>query len=463
MIPQEIIDKILDKVSLVEVISKYTDIKRSGRNFMALCPFHGEKTPSFSISEDKGLYHCFGCGASGNAIRFLMDYQKKSFTESVQELAGIAGIELEQTPDYKGSGSIKEKGVLLDICRETLTFFHNNLLNSTEAQKAREYIKKRKLSLESVKLYRLGYGGNGWNSLQMHLKEKGFSDSDLLKAGVVTRSSKPGSTGKYFDRFRERVIFPIFDRDGNCVGFGGRILTEDKNAAKYLNSPESPLFHKGSLLFSLNFAKDNITRQKTAILVEGYMDVIGLAQNGIVNAVAPLGTALTENQLGIIKKYCDTVIFLFDGDEAGISAANRAVDISVDSGLNQGVVILPQKKDPYDYVMEYGKDAFLQYITDRKLSPFEFKMRFFSKKIDIKTDKVRFLLAVFPYLSRVNSSIIREEYIKKLANFLEEDYGIVLSEYKSFLGKDKSLGRMIKESVKLVKSVGRVELEFIGL
>lgn len=317
VIPQAVIDEILNKVSIIDVIGKYIEIKKSGKNSLALCPFHQEKTPSFSISEDKGLYHCFGCGASGNTIKFLMDYQKLTFIEALQEMAKSAGVDLNQYSGINDFIPVKEKDELIKINREAMSYYHKMLWSSSDSLEARNYLKNRKVTPDIVKVYRLGYGGKDWNSLRDYLNGKGFRDDAIIKTGLISN----GNTG-LFDRFRDRIIFPILDKDGNPVGFGGRILEGEKKTAKYLNSAENIIFHKGSLLFSLNLAKDEIVKDKKAILVEGYMDVIALYQNGIKNSVAPLGTSLTENQLNILKKYCEKVIFIFDGDKAGIKAAN---------------------------------------------------------------------------------------------------------------------------------------------
>jgi DNA primase len=457
VIPQNIIDEINDKVSILEVIGKFTEIKKSGRNYLALCPFHQEKTPSFSISEEKGLYHCFGCGASGNAIKFLMDYQKLTFMEALQELSKVAGIDLERFREDKDFHPSKEKETFILINREAMLYYHQLLLQETKSESAREYLKKRKITLETVKTFRLGFGGTDWSGIFEHLKKKGFQEEDILKAGLVSKG-----TNGFIDRFRERIIFPIFDKEGEVTGFGGRILNEDKKVAKYLNSAENLLFHKGSLLYAFHLAKDEISRKKEAILVEGYMDVIALHQNGIQNVVAPLGTALTENQLRLIKRYCDQVLFAFDGDSAGITAANRAIDIAVRSDLSQNVVIL-NKKDPYDYVMEHGAESFLSYLKEKRLSPMDFKIRYFSRQLDIHTEKVKFLLLLFPYINQTQSAVTRESYLKKVSDYIQEDFRLILSEYQSFLKKDKNLGKRIEESKRNDKKINPVEKEFVAL
>ncbi len=457
MIPQEVIGNILDRVSILDVIGRYTEIKKSGRNHLALCPFHQEKTPSFSISEEKGLYHCFGCGASGNTLKFLMDYSKLSFIEALQELAKMASIDLTAFSNEKEYASLQEKEILLKINKEAEAFFNKLLLESQDAKSARDYIKKRKLTLETVKKFRIGYGGSSRLSISEFLKEKGYRDEYILKAGL----SCQGSTG-IFDRFSGRVIFPILDREGNCVGFGGRILTDDKSQAKYLNSPENMIFHKGNLLFALNFAKEEIIKKKEAFIVEGYMDVIALHQHGIRNTIAPLGTSLTDSQMVILKRYADSVKFIFDGDEAGINAANRALDISVESGIGQSVVILPGKMDPYDYVMENGGASFEKYSTDKALPPIDFKIKYFDRKIDAKKNKVKFVMSVFPYIMKVKSAITREEYLKKTSEAISEDFEVILAEYQNFIRNDKNTGRTIKESPSSGQKAGILEAELIG-
>lgn len=458
MIPQNVIDELLNKVSIVDVIGRFTEIKKSGKNFLALCPFHKEKTPSFSISEDKGLYHCFGCGVSGNTVKFLMEYQKLSFTEALQDLAKMAGMDLKQYYSADTSYSSKEKEGLLSVNREAMLYYHEILLSSPEAQEARDYFKKRKMTLDTVKTYRLGFGGTSWTGLLEHLKQKGFSEKDIEKAGLAIS----GNRG-FYDRFKDRVLFPIFDREGNPVGFGGRILTDTKDTAKYINTSENQLFKKGTLLFSLNLARDEISREKKAFLVEGYMDVIALYQHGIKHAVAPLGTSFTEQQLAVLKRYTDTVYFLFDGDDAGINAANRALDLAVASDLTQWVVILPEKKDPYDYVMEKGRDNFNLYVEKKRMMPIDFKIRYFTRKMDIGSQKVKFIAAIFPYLARLKSPIAREDGLKRIAGFLQERYEVILAEYQSFLRDDKSVGKSIRESAAAKSDLNRQELNFISL
>ncbi len=456
MISDDVIQLIIDRVSIVDVVSRVTEVKKSGKNYMAKCPFHNERTPSFSISEEKGLYHCFGCGASGNTITFLMEYYKIDFREAVERLADMAGIDLSEYDSKENQGLLKEKKVLLKINNEVMEYFHNRFLSSQEAEKARNYIKNRNINLDMIKLFKIGYGGND-NNLFDYLKSKGYTEEYILKSGLCIKTN----TG-FYDRFRDRVIFPIFDKDGKCVGFGGRILEDRKDIAKYLNSQESILFHKGSLLFALHLALEEIAKQKCVYVCEGYMDVIALFQNNIKNVVAPLGTAITESQIQQLKKYTNNVIFLFDGDEAGINAANRAIDISSNIDVNIKIIILPNKMDPYDFVMKYGKIKTLEYFEKKLLDPINFKLVFFSKKFSIENDKINFVKNIFTYVRTRKSAIEREEAIKKIASFIKEKPETVLIEYQNFLKKEPSFGRLIDDKNIKTKNKEKHEIEFIG-
>ncbi len=461
MIPQQVIDDILNRISIVDVIGRYIDLRKSGKNYLALCPFHNEKTPSFSVSEEKGLYHCFGCGASGNVVKFLMDYQRFSFIEVIENLARMAGVDLSRYSNDEGIRTGSEREILYRVNKEAMKFFHNQLLYSEEADEARNYLKNRGLSAEIIKTFQLGYGGKEWTTLSYYLKEKGFKEEDIIKAGLSSR----GNSGLY-DRFRDRVIFPIFNREGRVAGFGGRVLRESEKVAKYLNTQETPIFHKRSLLFAFHMARDEIVKKMEAIVVEGYMDVIGLFQGGIRNVVAPLGTSLTEDQLMFLKRFCDSVVFVFDGDEAGVKAANRALDIAVKSPLKKRAVILPGGKDPFDYVMQYGAPSFIHYLEKRKLEAIEFKLRYFSKFIDKKKEKAKFVGLILPYISQINSAIEREEGLRKIAGYVEENFSVIMDEYQNYVAKGRSVVSVLREVQEnrggLVK-YPRVELEFISL
>ncbi len=454
MIPDSVIQMLIDRVSIVDIIGKVTDVKKSGKNYMAKCPFHNEKTPSMSISDEKGLYHCFGCGASGNTIKFLMDYYRITFREALDKLADMAGVDLSQYENSEDKSLSIEKKMVHKITSEVLEYYHNNLLNSKEAENARKYLANRKLTLDTIKFFKIGYGGLSHNLFQF-LKSKGYTEDSIFKSGLCLKSNDG-----IYDRFRDRVIFPIYDKDGNPVGFGGRILQDRKDIAKYVNSPENAVFHKGYLLFGLNYAKDEIIKQKVAYVVEGYMDVIALFQNNIKNAVAPLGTSITENQILQLKRYTQNLVFVFDGDDAGINAANRAIDISSTLEVNVKVVILPGKMDPYDFVMKYGKVKTLEYFEKKLLDPIDFKLIFFSKKISISRDKISFVRNIFSYIKNIRTAIEREAALKKTANFINEKLETILIEYQNFLKKENSFGRLIDN--KNTKKSENTEVEFLG-
>jgi len=456
VIPTEVITDILDRVSLSDIVGRYTEVKKSGRNAMALCPFHSEKTPSFSISDEKGLYHCFGCGASGNAIKFLKDHARLSFIDAVKELAVLAGVDVSGY-DNKASGGVnREREKFLKINIEAMQLYHKNLY-SPEGKMALGYLTGRKLTEEIIKKYRLGYGGSSRSGITGLLMSAGCSESDIVSLSLALN----GGNG-IIDKFSGRVIFPILDKDGNVVGFGGRILTNDRKSPKYLNSAENILFHKGKILYSLNFAKEAMVKSGEVFIVEGYMDVIALNQHGIENVCAPLGTSLTVNHLETIKRYCHTVIYIFDGDEAGINAANRSLDISVNSSLEQKVVILPLKNDPYDFVMASGRDKFIDYVQQRKLSPIDFKLKYFFRNDQLKKNKVRFLQSVFSYISRIDSSVTRADYLKRTSDFLHEGYETINSEYQNFRG-GKNITAGLRKSSVLNEVHLDIENEFIKL
>ncbi|MGC8764797.1 MAG: DNA primase [Brevinematia bacterium] len=455
MIPRDVIDSLINRVSIVDVIGRVTEVKKSGRNFIALCPFHNEKTPSFSISEEKGLYHCFGCGASGNTIKFLMEYYRLDFMEALEKLADMAGVDLSQYKKHFQREQIGEKKILYEIQREALTYFHNKLLQSDEALIARNYLKERNISHEMIKYFKLGYAGKE-NNLYNYLTSRGYKGEMIIKLGLCIN----GNDGIY-DRFRDRLLFPIFDRDGNPVGFGGRILEDRKDIAKYINSPDSSIFHKGELLFAFNYSKDEIDKQKVVYVVEGYMDVIALFQNGIKNVVAPLGTSITESQISMLKRYSDRIVFIFDGDEAGIKAANRAIDIASNMGVKTKVVILPDNMDPYDFSMKYGRLNTLQYFEEKQLEAIDFKLKFFSKRFSLTEDKVNFARSIFGYVRNINSAIEREEALKKTAGVLGESFETILIEYQNYLKKENTFGRLIDNKTTVNKKTD-LEVEFLG-
>jgi len=350
-IPQEFLDQLLNRVDLVEIVNSRVLLRRAGREFMACCPFHAEKTPSFSVSPSKQFYHCFGCGAHGNAIGFLMDYERLEFLDAVEELARHAGLELPQRGDSGDSSR-----TLLERVARADRFFRQQLRIHPDRQRAVDYLRQRGLTGQIAGVFGIGYAPPGWDNLCRALRGDGVPAEDLLAAGLASRDEQ----GRLRDRFRDRIIFPIRDRRGRVIAFGGRTLDGDVTP-KYLNSPETPLFHKGSELYGLYEARAHNRSLPRLIVVEGYMDVVALAQHGISYAVATLGTATTAEHIERLFRVVNDVVFCFDGDRAGRTAAWRALEVALPflrDGRQIGFLFLPEGEDPDSLVRREGQAAF---------------------------------------------------------------------------------------------------------
>ncbi len=352
-ITEETIERIKQENDIVDVISETVRLKRSGRNYMGLCPFHGEKSPSFSVSQDKQIYKCFGCGEAGNVLTFVMKQKNLNFIESCKLLAERANIPL-NLGNGEESEVVKKKELLYKINVEAARYFFSNLQKD---KNAKEYFTNRGMKEVTIKRFGLGYAKDGWQNLRMYLKKKGFNEALMLEAGLVIRSQK----GTIYDRFRNRVMFPVFNIKGEVIGFGGRVLDDSK--PKYLNSPETLVFQKGTNLYGLNFAIKNKIEDRYFIIVEGYMDLISLHQYGITNVVASLGTALTVNQARLLKRYADKVIISYDADVAGQTATLRGLEILKEAGFDVRVLQIPQGKDPDEFVRSNGREAFLKLVN----------------------------------------------------------------------------------------------------
>ena len=350
-IPQEFLDQLLNRVELVEIVNSRVPLRRAGREFMACCPFHAEKTPSFSVSPGKQFYHCFGCGAHGNAIGFLMAYERLEFLDAVEELARHAGLEL---PHVGGGGDFSR--TLLERVAQADRFFRQQLRAHSDRQRAVDYLRQRGLTGQIAGIFGIGYAPPGWDNLCRALRGDGVSAEDLLSAGLASRDEQ----GRLRDRFRDRIIFPIRDRRGRAIAFGGRALDNDATP-KYLNSPETPLFRKGSELYGLHEARAHNRSLPRLIVVEGYMDVVALAQHGIGYAVATLGTATTAEHVERLFRVVNELVFCFDGDHAGRVAGWRALDVALPflrDGRQIGFLFLPEGEDPDTLVRQEGQAAF---------------------------------------------------------------------------------------------------------
>jgi len=351
------IEEIRSAANIVDVISEFIPLKKRGKNFLGLCPFHNEKTPSFTVSEEKQIFHCFGCHAGGNVFKFLMDYEKISFIESVQEVAQRCGISLE-FDDESQSEKQSEQEILYDINTEAARYFSNNLLNHPDGEYARKYFQERKVKPQTMRAFGLGYALPGWENFLSFAEEKKIDFQKVLNLGLIGQNND----GRLYDKFSGRIIFPVFSPNGRVVAFAGRILDNRENAAKYLNSPESIIYTKGRILYGLSHAKDEIRRLDKAILVEGYMDLIALYQSGIKNVVAVSGTALTEEQVQLISRYTKNVVLLFDADTAGIKASMRSIELLLKRDIEVKIASLPSGEDPDSFVNNYGKEKFEEII-----------------------------------------------------------------------------------------------------
>lgn len=449
LIPQEVISQILDRASIVEVITEYIPLKQVGRNFKAPCPFHHEKTPSFIVNPDKQIFHCFGCGVGGNVITFLMKQERLGFPEVLRLLAHKTGVAIPVT-DVRNHQTNEIRQQILSVNELSAKYYHQNLLSdkSETTKTAREYLKSRGLSLESVTKFQLGLALGEWDGLLKFLRLQNFSASFLEKAGLVIAKSQ--SDGCY-DRFRDRVMFPIFNARTEVVAFGARALDQD-NPAKYINSPETPLYTKGKYLYGLNWAKDAIGRQDEVIVVEGYMDFITPYVAGVENIVASLGTALTVEQIRLIRRYTKNIVMLFDADPAGQAAMLRSLDLLVEEGMSVKVAALSAGEDPDSFVRKFGAQAFLQCVAEAQ-SLFDFKIKVLLKKYSSGTieDNAKIAGQMLATLAKFDNAIVQAEYVKRLAQVLmiaPEDLSLEMK-------KVKSLGTRFSADVVSHKLVGQ--------
>lgn len=418
----ELIKEVSERNDIVEIVSEYVSLKKSGKNYKGLCPFHNEKTPSFIVSEDKQLFHCFGCGQAGDVIKFVMEKENLDFIDALELLAERCNIDLsEYTNNNYNKEKANRKNKLYKINREAAIYFFRNL--NKNHNKGIEYLQNRGLSTEIIKKFGLGYSINEWERLNRYLLSKGYSQELIYETGlVVERKDKKG----YYDRFRNRVIFPIISTTKKVIGFGGRVL--DDSVPKYLNSPESPIFNKGSVLYGLNLARNQLGEEKRLIVVEGYTDVISLYQFGIKNVVATLGTALTKNHANLFKRYCEEVIIAYDSDSAGEAATIRGMDILDEVGCRIKVIRLNSKMDPDEYIRKFGADSFREKI-EMSLPLIDYKMEKIKNENNLDTNegKISFVRESIKIIKPIKSPIKRDVYIEKLS----KESGIAVNVIKS--------------------------------
>ena len=413
MIPESVLSQIQDRTDIVELISAYVPLKRAGRSFKGLCPFHGEKTPSFMVNPDKQIFHCFGCGAGGNVFGFLMKYAKKDFREAVETLAGRAGIEIPDDRADRDPQRTERLNAIAKANQLAADFYHDFLLNRREAAGARNYLKERGILDSTAEEFNLGYAPNEWEALVSALKGRVTGEA-LEKAGLA--SQRKDGTG-HVDRFRNRIIFPITDQKGTAVAFGARVM--DTALPKYLNSPESELYVKGRHLYGLAQAKPSIRERDEAVIVEGYIDVIACHQAGVKHAVASLGTALTTDQARLIRRNTRNVIMLYDADAAGELATLRGLEIFLEEGMDVKIVRLAKGHDPDSFVREHGPEKFQAQLKNAQ-SLFDYKLALLKTKFDTRSldGKVQAANAMVPLLAKVQNEILKAAWTQDLAKQL---------------------------------------------
>jgi DNA primase len=417
MIPKETIEEIRARCNIVEVVGAYLpQLRRRGSTFKCNCPFHQEKTPSFTVNETRQIFHCFGCGAGGDVFRFVMEYEKVDFVTAVNILAERAGVEIQYEggqPEQSGN-----KDVLYKLHSDAAAFYHRMLLESSEGGEARRYLEERDLPLEIIKEFQIGYAPNEWEGLMGRAMKKGYTPEQLEAAGLAVPSDRGGKTSHY-DRFRNRVMFPICDQMGRVIGFSGRIMNKAEKGAKYVNSPETLLFHKSRVLFAFDKARKAIVDSRQAIVVEGQIDAIRCHQAGLHNVVASQGTALTENHARLIKRYADEVILVLDADAAGVKAALASSEIFIAAELSVRVVTLPEKEDPDSLIKKNGAEALMSLVKDAPAA-LDFLIDVVGKQENMKTEagRMRVVQAVLNLIQQCPSAARRDPMINRAADRL---------------------------------------------
>ena len=450
----EIIDDVRQSNDIVDVISQYVRLKRSGRNYFGLCPFHNEKSPSFSVSPEKQIFHCFGCGVGGNVFTFLTKIEGINFVEAVQLLAERANIQLPTLENNMDSAKEALKAKVYKVNEFTANYYHENLYKP-ESKIAQEYVKKRKLSNETLKSFQIGFSGK-FDELYRELKKQGFEDREILESGLVNKNER----GQFFDQYRNRLMFPICDVRGRVIAFGGRVLDDSK--PKYINSPENVVYSKGRHLYGLNVAK-KYDINKRLLIVEGYMDVISLHQRDIHNVVASLGTALTQQQGYLLRNNTEQIILSYDSDEAGQTAKIRAMEILQNMGCDIRVLQMEGAKDPDEYVIKYGNARF-QNLVDKAISVIEFKVKILRQSLNLEStnDKIKFLNEIAKLISKIDNSMEREVYIEKIAKEYDVSKEAIYAEVNKLTYRESKDEKLLSKSKPVVRHIEKKETDNVS-
>jgi len=428
------IDELIARNPIEDVVGQYVNLKRSGGNLFGLCPFHGEKTASFSVAPDKGIYYCFGCHKGGGAVNFMMEIEGLSYPDAVRSLAKRVGMEVPEDEQYQSRYRQQER--LWALHKEAARFFHSQLY-APAGKAALEYALGRGMSKSILTTFGVGYAPDSWDSMVKAMKAKGYTEQELKDSGLVTVSQK---NGNIFDRFRDRLMFPIIDVRGNVIGFGGRIIKNDPDAAKYLNSPETMIFNKRKNLFGLNLAKKS--KQNYLILVEGNIDVVALHQYGFDNAIASLGTSLTEEQATLMTRYAEQIVLIYDGDKAGQNATQRAIPILEKAGLQVKVLQIQGAKDPDEFLKKFGADKF-KLLLEGSSNRVEYQLNAIAQKYDLGLDdqRIKFIQESAQLISTLGSAVQREVYGHRVAEAGKISYEAMKTEvdkaFKRRLAQEK--------------------------
>ena len=462
------IEKVVDANNIVDIIAQYSELKARGDQHSGLCPFpdHNEKTPSFSVSEGKQLYHCFGCKKSGNVITFLKTYNGFSFIEAIEYLANRARIDLPKQEDFKGKPKIVNRDLKNQMHRANrfaAVFYHQKLKNLASNHKIHSYLEKRNLTKEMVEEFRIGYASENWDELFNYLTEKGVPTQTAQKLGLIRQNKKGG----YFDLFRDRLMFPIFSIDESVIGFGGRII--DQGQPKYINSVESEVFKKGQSFYGLEKSAKYIRTEDQVFVVEGYMDLLALYSRGVCNVVATLGTALTENHVKLLKRWTKNIVLLFDGDQAGRTASERSLIHFFKHDLLPQVLKMPEGKDPDDYISEFGKEKFLEQAEKSEDLFFSLLTHWMENYRGQPKDKIQIVDKVSPLLKALEDKRLLQMYVEELARRMGEEPNKVYQWIKTEKGPQKAPKQAmptlsVKENEALsLKGATEDELALVGL
>lgn len=440
MIPKETVDEILETSRVEEVVGEYVNLKKRGVNLLGLCPFHNEKTPSFTVSPSKGIYKCFGCGKGGSAVNFLMDHEHYTYPEALKFLANKYNIELEEEElTAEEVQQMNEKESLFIVNQFAAGYFQTELHESEEGKAiGLSYFKERGFRVDTIEKFKLGFHPDGWDSFTKAALKKGYNIDYLEKTGLTIVKGD-----KHFDRFKGRVIFPIQNISGRVIGFGGRTLLADKKIAKYLNSPESEIYHKSKVLYGLNHAKKAIIEKDICYIVEGYTDVISLSQNGVENVVSSSGTSLTIDQIKLIKRYSSNITILFDSDQAGIKAAFRGIDLILTEGLNVKVVSFPVGADPDSYAQSHSNQELIDFLKDQSVDFIRYKTQLLIASVgDDPIKRAKFIKEIVGSIALIPDPISRSVYLQECSQLMDIDEQSLLSELNKVRRKnisDKSI------------------------